>query len=109
MTTFAPQLPNMPIPDWSSNSRAASQPEADKSKGLMLSTIGEGIEGVAKLAETGMEDYLKEKVHAGVDALRDTTTLAYEDVRKAQQQGTAPDPQAARTAGFTGKLASDDT
>src|SRR5882762_2043557 len=109
MVTFAPELQSMPIPDWTKSSHPASQPESDKSKGLMLSTIGEGIEGVSKLAETGMEDYLKEKVHAGVDALRDTTTLAYEDVRKAQVQGTTPDPQAAKTAGFTGKLASDDT
>jgi len=52
--------------------------------------------------ETGVEDYLKEKVRAGVDTLRDTTTLAYEDIRKSQVQGTAPDPQAAKTAGFTG-------
>src|SRR6266852_2470682 len=107
MATFAPELQNMPIPDWTKTSHPTSQPESDKSKGIALSTIGEGIQGAATIAETGAEDYLKEKVRAGVDTLRDTTTLAYEDIRKYQVQGTAPDPQAARTAGFTGKLTSD--
>src|SRR5882762_10716698 len=107
MVTFAPELQNMPIPDWTKTSHPTSQPESDKSKGIALSTIGEGIQGAATIAETGAEDYLKEKVRAGVETLRDTTTLAYEDIRKSQVQGTAPDPQAAKTAGFTGKLTSD--
>ena len=84
MATFAPELQNMPIPDWTKTSHPTSQPESDKSKGIALSTIGEGIQGAATIAETGVEDYLKEKVRAGVDTLRDTTTLAYEDIRKSQ-------------------------
>lgn len=109
MVTFAPELTNMPVPDWSNNSRPITQPEADRSKGLTLSAIGEGIEGTAKLAENTMEDYLKEKVHAGVDALRDSTTLAYEDIRKSQVTGQAPDPNAVRTAGFNGSLSAPGT
>src|SRR6266566_1990835 len=107
MATFAPQLNDVPVPDWTRISHPTTQPEADKSKGLTLSAVGEGITGVTNLAETATEDYLKEKVRAGVDTLRDSTTLAYENVRNAQKTGEAPDPRAAATAGFTGKLASD--
>jgi hypothetical protein len=109
MASFDPQLPLMPVPDWSNNSRPVSQPESDKSLGQTLSTIGEGIQGAASLAENTAEDYLKEKVHAGVDALRDSTTLAYQNIRNAQVTGATPDPNAVRTAGFTGSLSSPGT
>jgi len=104
MVTFAPTLNTVNAPDWTNITKPISQPAADESKGIALKTIGEGISGTVNAVETGVEDFLKDKVRAGVDSLRDTTTLAYEDIRRAQVTGTNPDPRAVKTAGFDGSL-----
>jgi post-segregation antitoxin (ccd killing protein) len=104
MVIFNPQVPDINTPDWTNTSKPISQPEADKSKGIALSTIAGGLETGAKIAEDTMQDYLKEKVSAGVDALRDTSILAYQDIRNSQVTGTQPAQQAVQTAGFRGSL-----
>jgi hypothetical protein len=104
MVTFAPDLPQMNTPDWTKVTRPIDQPEADKSKGILASTAGETISGGAALAENTFDTWMKEKVHAGIDALRDTTTKAYENIRNAQVSGGKPDPRAVQTAGFDGSL-----
>lgn len=104
MATFAPELQPVNIPDWTNNSKPISQPEPDRSKGLALSAAASGIEDTTNVAEKITEQYLHEKVSAGVDALRDTTTAAYENIRNSQVTGQAPDPKAIRTAGFNGSL-----
>lgn len=104
MAIFNPQVQDINTPDWTKTSHPISQPEADKSKGIMLSTVGNALEGGVKIAEDTMQDYLKEKVSAGVDALRDTSILAYQDIRSSQITGQPPDPAAVKTAGFKGTL-----
>ena len=104
MATFAPDIPAIQAPDWTNVTKPVTQPEADKSKGLALDTAGTAVTGAASLAETTMESYLKDKVSAGVDAVRDTTTAAYESIRRAQLAGVPPDPRAVGVAGFTGSL-----
>lgn len=106
---FNPSIPDITPPDWTRVSQPISQPEADKSKGILLAGAGETITDTARLGENIEENYLKEKVHAGVDALRDTTTAAYESIRRAQIAGVPPDPRAVKTAGFTGTLAGNNT
>lgn len=104
MAIFNPQVQDINTPDWTNTSRPISQPESDKSKGMILSTIAGGLETGAKIAEDTMQDYLKEKVSAGVDALRDTSIAAYTNIRNSQVTGTQPAQSAMETAGFRGSL-----
>jgi hypothetical protein len=104
MAGFAPELQPINPPDWTNVTRPISQPLADESKGIALKTIGEGISGAVNTVETGVEDFLKDRVRSGVEAIRDTTTLAYQNIRNAQVTGQNPNPQAVQTAGFNGSL-----
>lgn len=104
MASFNPQVQPQNAPDWTNVTKPVSPLDADKSKGITLSTIGTGIEEGTKLAESTAEDYLKEKVSAGVDALRDTSLLAYQNIRDSQTSGQPLDPAALKTAGFDGSL-----
>lgn len=76
----------------------------DKSTAIAIAGATEALASGVNLAESTAQDYMKEKVRAGVTALRDTTTLAYEDVRNAALTGGTASTQAQRTAGFTGTL-----
>jgi len=104
MAIFNPQTPDIKTPDWTNTSRPISQPESDKSAGMLLQTLGQSLESGVKIAEDTMEDFLKDKVSAGVDALRDTSILAYQDIRSNQITGTPPAQGAVQTAGFKGTL-----
>jgi len=104
MAIFNPQTPDIKTPDWTNTSRPISQPESDKSAGMLLQTLGQSLESGVKIAEDTMEDFLKDKVSAGVDALRDTSILAYQDIRSSQITGTPPAQGAVQTAGFKGTL-----
>lgn len=108
MATFDPQIQSIQPPDWTGVTKPISQPEADKSKGIALDTAATGLSEGVQLAENTEQDYLKDKVRSGVDALRDTTTAAYESIRRAQIAGVPPDPRAVQTAGFTGSLVAAD-
>lgn len=104
MVTFAPDLPQTTPPDWTNVVRPVQQPESDKSSGLRLDTAGTILSGAVKTAEELDRSNIEEKTRAGVDAIRDTTTLAYQNIRDAQMTGQSPAEAAARTAGFTGSL-----
>lgn len=102
MVVFNPQVQQtggVNVPDF----KPTSMPDADKSSGLALANVAAGIEGGVKLAEETFQSFLKDKVEAGVNALRDTSLLAYQEIRNSQITGSAPDPTATRTAGFAGK------
>ena len=105
MASFAPQLPLEGIPNWTKVTQPVSEPIADKSGAMTLLAAGEGIEGATKIAEDIDQGEIKDKVRAGVDALRDTTTLAYQNIRDAKLKGEAPADAAMKTAGFIGSLA----
>lgn len=104
MALFNPQVQDTNTPDWTNVTRPTSQAESDKSKGIALSTIAGGLETGAKLAESTFQDYVKDKVSAGVDALRDTSIAAYANIRGAQVTGTQPAVEAVQTAGFGSKV-----
>jgi hypothetical protein len=108
MATFAPELQSQDVPNYI---RLAGEPitqpippEPDKSKGLFLSTVGEGIQGGTEIAENLQQQNIKEKVRAGVDALRDTTSLQYEMIRNAQMTGQPLPQEALKAAGFSSSL-----
>lgn len=101
MAAFDPQLPPAQIPwTWRYNSKPISQPLPDKSEAISLDTAGKVSGEAVGVAEHQDQYGLKQKVRAGVDALRDTATMAYENVRNAQMTGTQPaDAAAAVTFG----------
>ncbi len=97
MVSFDIQPPQINPPDWTRVSRPIQEPEhitkADTSTGIALSTLGTGIEEAAKLYDTSEKSYLKDKVTAGVDKLRDDYTAAYLNIRNQQQGLIPPQPQ----------------
>jgi hypothetical protein len=91
LAIFNPAIPNVNPQEWTNVSRPISQPEADKSIGLSLSTAALGLEEGAKLADTTEKAYLKDKVETGVNKLRDDTTTVYEGIRNLQTQSVTAD------------------
>lgn len=96
MVAWNPLLPNAQDPNYLNYSKPISDIPADKSKALAISAAGDALEGAVTVAERIDQDIIKDKTRAGVDALRGATTASYEEIRRAQIQGTAPDPAAAR-------------
>lgn len=101
MVIFNPQLPETRPPEWTNVSRPISDIPADKSKAMAISAATDVLESGVKVAETTQQDIIKEKARAGVEALRDATTVAYEQTRSALIQGQQPPAQAANVAGLT--------
>lgn len=109
MAIFNPEIPDIKLradPNWTGVSHPIQDIPvvSDKSKALGIETAATGIEGATKLAESTQEDIIKEKTRAGVETLRDVSTAAYESIRNSMVTGKTPDPNAMRTAGFTGTL-----
>lgn len=100
MAVFNPQVNPINAPHFDSG-RPISDIQADKSKALAISTVAEGIDTGVKVAESIDEDIIKNKVRAGVETIRDTTTAAYENVRTSLLTGQNPDPRAANVAGLS--------
>lgn len=84
MAEFNPRVAPTSDPKWTDVSKPTSQPDADKSLGLTLATIGQGVEGAVSLADTAVKGFLKEKVETGVNTLRDEYTGALQEVRNMQ-------------------------
>jgi hypothetical protein len=109
MAIFNPDPPAVNPQDFTKEFHAIQQPESDKSLGLTLSTIGEGITGAVGLGKEIQEDILKDKVRTGVEGLRDNYTAALTKVRDQQIAGLVPDPKSMAAAGIaTGTLGPDD-
>lgn len=87
MAIFNPQVPDSPIPNWEKSSQPISQPEADKSTGLTLATIGQGLDEAVGIADTAVKGFLKEKVETGVNATRDAHTQSLIMARNTQISG----------------------
>lgn len=93
MAIFNPEPPSINPPDWTNVTKPISQPEADKSTGILLHTIGEGAEDIVKIADTGIKEDIKKQVDTGVDKLRDATTAQLVALRNTQignQAGQQP-------------------
>jgi len=101
MAVFNPTGPDVNPPNWDRLSKPIQQPESDKSTGLTLATIGEGLDTAAKLADTTEKSYLKDKVETGVNDLRDSYTRSLVQVRNMQIAGTVPPSGALSAAGIS--------
>ena len=70
MATFDPQF-NTETPSWLNLSRASQQPEADKSTGIALETVGKGIAEGFDLADTTVKNVLKDTLATDYDKKRE--------------------------------------
>lgn len=95
-------------PNYFKFSEPISQPKADTSTGLALNTLGEGIEGATKLADTTVKDKIKSDVYAAVDPARDQQTAALEAIRTGQQNGVIPAPVQTSSGSTAGLSLTDD-
>lgn len=106
MAIFNPEPPAVNPQDWARQSRSIPQPESitvgDKSLGMTLSTLGEGITDAVGLGKNIQEDIIKDKVRTGVEGLRDNYTESLKTVWNQQQGGSAPTPEALHSAGISG-------
>lgn len=109
MAIFNPQEDPVQPKTYEREFRPIGDIAADKSTALAISGATEALASGVGLAEQTAQEYLKEKVSAGVNTLRGATTLSYEDIRNAALTGGQASPQAQRTAGFTGTLVQDQT
>lgn len=78
---FNPQVDPTRDPNFFKYSDSISQPKADESTGIALKTIGEGIEGGFKLADTVVKDVIKSDVYEQVDKERRDFSTALTNTR----------------------------
>jgi hypothetical protein len=100
MASFDPAVPVTQDPNYTREFRPIPQPESDKSLGMTLSTIGEGIDSAVKIGGEIQNSIISEKVRTGVEGLRDNYTAALTKVRDQQAAGLIPDPQSQAAAGI---------
>jgi hypothetical protein len=101
MAPVNPQLQPINPPEWTNISRPISDIPADKSKALTIAAATDTLDTGVHVAESIDQDTIKEKTRAGVESIRDATTLAYENVRSSLIKGQQPDPKAAEIAGLS--------
>src|SRR5882762_1187450 len=105
MAIFNPEPPTINAPEWLRQSSPITQPESDKSAGMLLNTAGKALTDVVQIADTAVKEDIKDKVDTGVDKLRDETTRQLIELRNTQignqagqqpsllpDDGTAPPP-----------------
>lgn len=100
MVTFAPQVAPTNDPNYMNYSKPISDIQADKSSGLLLTALGEGIEGIAKVGDSITKSVINDEVTQGVDKQRDaftSTLVAYADAQSGA--GVIPSPQSQAEAG----------
>lgn len=78
---FNPQIDPTRDPNFFKYSDSISQPKADDSTGIALKTVGEGIEGGFKLADTVVKDVIKSDVYEQVDKERKDFSTALTNTR----------------------------
>lgn len=81
MSIFNPQVDPTRDPNFFKYSDSISQPKADESTGIALKTVGEGIEGGFKLADTVVKDVIKSDVYDQVDKERKAFSTALTNTR----------------------------
>ena len=90
MADFNPQIPVSNDPNYLNYSRVVEAPAANTSKEIALKTLGQGIGGVAKIADEYIQGKVKVETTEGVDAIRDITTKTLETAT--QPQSVIPQP-----------------
>lgn len=81
MSIFNPQVEPTRDPNYFKYSDSISQPKSDESTGIALKTVGEGIEGGFKLADTVVKDVIKSDVYDQVDKERAGFSTALTNTR----------------------------
>lgn len=73
MAVFNPNVPQGKdeMPDWTKVTHPISDIQPDKSTGLALATIGQGIEGGAGILETAVKDIINKDVRNTVEPIRE--------------------------------------
>jgi len=97
MAVFNPPIPEDTPKDWTNISRPIEQPLADKSKGMLISTLGEGLSDAATLYDRTEKDYLSKKIHTDVNTLQDKWIGDLETARSQQAAGVPTDQQTLAT------------
>lgn len=108
MVSFDPAVSPTPDPNWDRQFHPIPQPESNKSTGMTLATLGEGLTSAVGLGKEIQEDIIKDKVRTGVEKERDSYTAALVKVRDQQIAGVAPSTEALSAAGIQGQTLSGD-
>lgn len=78
---FNPQIPNAPDTNYFRYSEPIKGLEVDKSAGMAMQTAAQGIEGVASLAKSTADEYIKQKTKETIEPIRDQFTANLEAAR----------------------------
>ncbi len=101
MATFAPIVAPTNDPNYLNYSKPISDIQADKSSGMLLTALGEAVEGVAKIGDTITKGVINDEIRTGVEKQRDAFTSALVQVADAQAgAGVVPNPQSQGAAGI---------
>jgi len=92
MAVFNPQIQPTQDPNFTNVTKPVPAPKADISTGLTLATVGEGIEGAAKLADTTFKGVLKDTIQQGVDNLQGGYLDSLKTAWNAQRSGIPINP-----------------
>jgi hypothetical protein len=97
MATFNPQFqtPDIGVP----NFREVTQPQADKSTGIALETLGKGLEGGAKFVDTEIKEDISDQLHKKIIDKQDQFLGTLDSITKSltKQPGNPLDARAEDT------------
>lgn len=97
--SIAPGKDNMP--DWTKVTSPTSGGGTDKSRGIALATLGEGLEGAAVIADTTMKDIINRDVRGTVEPIREDYTNDLLAGRAALTGGQVPQSAGPATSAGT--------
>lgn len=90
MAAFNPQVQNVETPNYSGYTKPVEGPTPDSSTGMLLQTLGKGIEGGVKIVDDFIKKDIDDNVYKQVDAERAKYTASLEKVKEQQANGSLP-------------------
>lgn len=106
MVNFDPLVSPTQDPNWDRQFHPIAQPESDKSLGMTLASLGEGLTSAVGIGKEIQEGVIKEQVRTGVEKERDSYTAALTKVRDQQIAGVVPSADSMSAAGIQGQTLS---
>jgi len=82
MSIFNPQIPDTQDPNWLGWSKSITQPEGDKSTGILLDTAATGLGEGLKLADTSYKSVIEEQIYTAAKAEQQDYQNRLEDTRR---------------------------
>lgn len=82
MAEFNPQIPDLNPPNFFKYSEPVHQPKSDSSTGIALATLGEGIEGGAKMVDTYKKESIEKDIRSITDEERGKFTSSLETIKQ---------------------------